>query len=138
MNGYFGGIILCLSTDVYLSLNGRIIPNHGYVNISDIGSNDPTALLCNTYNAPTNIHGDSGGNWNAPDGTAVGRIGNNNVPGFVRNRSPMVVRLKRTGSETPNEGIYHCDVMDNTNTEQNVYVGLYNDGGDYFSFIRCV
>ena len=40
--------IIVIQTDVYLSLNGDIIPNHGYVLISDIGFTDDTALLCHT------------------------------------------------------------------------------------------
>ena len=119
---------------MYLSLKQEIIPNHGYVEIDDIGSNDDTALLCITNRIPP----DSQGNWNAPNGEIVGRVGvTDDVPGFTRNRGPMVVGLIRTLSETPNEGIYRCDVRDNTNTEQNVYVGLYNNGGDYFSFTKC-
>ncbi|CAI8029810.1 hypothetical protein GBAR_LOCUS16916, partial [Geodia barretti] len=31
--------------NVFLSLNGAVIPNHGYVAISDIGFSDNTALL---------------------------------------------------------------------------------------------
>ena len=89
---------------MYLSLNGETIPNHGYVAISDIGSNDPTALLCNTDRGQGGS-GNSGGDWFAPDGTTVGNSVNNNVPGFVRNRDPMVVRLLRdTG--IPAQGIY--------------------------------
>ncbi|CAI8045573.1 Receptor-type tyrosine-protein phosphatase delta, partial [Geodia barretti] len=43
----------------------------------------------------------------------------------------MVVRLKRnTATDPAAEGIYHCKVMDNTETEQRIYVGLYNGGGD--------
>ncbi|CAI8013812.1 Neogenin, partial [Geodia barretti] len=34
--------------DVFLSLNGAVIPNNGLLNISDIGSTDNTALLCIT------------------------------------------------------------------------------------------
>ena len=37
-----------LSLDIYLSLKDNIIPNHGYVVISDIGTDDDTALLCHT------------------------------------------------------------------------------------------
>ena len=122
---------------MYLSLKEEIIPNHGYVEIDDIGSIDDTALLCITNRIPPE-NGDSQGTWNAPDGISVQRVyAADDVPGFTRNRGPMVVRLIRTGSETPNEGIYRCDVMDNTNTAQNVYVGLYNNGGDYFSFTKC-
>ena len=36
--------IIVTHTDVYLSLNDDIIPNHGYVEISGIGSTDATAL----------------------------------------------------------------------------------------------
>ena len=61
---------------MYLSLNGEIIPNHGYVAISDIGSNDPTALLCNTDRGQGGS-GNSGGDWFAPDGTTVGNSVNN-------------------------------------------------------------
>ena len=41
------------SQTVYLSLNGDIIRNHGYVVISDIGSTDNTALLCHTNHPAT-------------------------------------------------------------------------------------
>ena len=111
---------------MYLSLNGEIIPNHGYVAISDIGSNDPTALLCNTDRGPGGS-GNSGGDWFAPDGTTVGNSVSKNVPGFVRNRDPMVVRLLRdTG--TPAQGIYRSSILDAEGNNQIVYVGLYNTG----------
>ena len=113
---------------IYLSLNDYIIPNHGYVVISDIGSNDDTALVCHTNRPATlNNNADSGGNWFGPDDT---RVTGNDVPGLRRNRGPMMVRLLRTtATGTPSEGIYHCLVEDDTLTEQTVYVGLYNSGG---------
>ena len=118
------------SQTVYLSLNGDIIPNHGYVTISDIGSTDNTALLCHT-NRPATDGGNSGGDWHAPDGT---RAFGNDVPGLRRNRSPMVVRLLRnTATDPPAEGIYDCVIEDNTLTLQTVYVGLYNSGRGIFS-----
>ena len=117
------------STDVYLSLNGEVIPNHGYVEISDIGiSDDDTALLCHTNRPPPPGSIQSGGHWFAPDGTEVGSLGSTDVPGFERNRGPMLVRLKRN-SGTPNEGIYHCNMNDAAETPQKIYVGLYNTGG---------
>ena len=110
--------------DVYLSLNGIVIPNNGYVEISDIGSDDDTALLCHTNQPPPPDSAHSGGDWFAPDVTRVQDI---YVPGFTRNRGAMVVRLKRT-SGTPPEGIYHCSIIDAALTPQTVYVGLYNTG----------
>ena len=122
---------------VYLTLNDVIIPNHGYMVISDIGSSDGdsvgTALVCNTNRIAnfTISSGDrfhSGGDWFAPDGTKVGNRDGNNVPGFSRDRCPMMVRLHRRIG-TPSEGIYYCVVEDDTFTDQTVYVGLYNRGG---------
>ena len=115
------------STDVYLSLNGKVIPNHGYVGISDIGSSDTTALLCHTNGPPPAGSANSGGDWFAPNGTRVGGLDSTDVPGFERNRYPMLVRLRRN-SGTPDEGIYQCIMHDATETPQTVYVGLYNIG----------
>ena len=96
--------------------------------ISDIGSTNDTSLICHTNRPATfsnNAH--SGGDWFAPDET---RVNMNAVPGFWRNRGPMMVRLLRnTATDPPSEGIYHCLVEDDTLTEQTVYVGLYNTGG---------
>ena len=112
-------------TDVYLSLDGTVIQNHGYVEISDIGYTDDSALLCHTNNPPPTPSGISGGDWFAPNGT---RVSGTDVPGFARNRDPMVVRLKRA-SGTPPEGVYQCTIDDAASTPQMVYVGLYNTGG---------
>ena len=48
---------------------------NGYVEISDIGSTDDTALNCHTNNRDVYIRGD----WLAPDGTRVA-----NVPGLYQ------------------------------------------------------
>ena len=125
-------MLIFMITGVYLSLNGRVIPNHGYVVISDIGTaGDDTALLCHT-NRPAdsgtinNPH--SGGDWFGPDGTRV--TFGTSVPGFRRRRDSMVVRLYRdTAIGTPAEGIYYCQIQDATDTLHTVHVGLYNDGG---------
>ena len=113
-------------TGVYLMLNEKFIPNHGYVDISNIGSTDDTALLCHTNRPPPAGSSHSGGDWYAPDGD---RVDGDDVSGVTRNRGPMVVRLKRT-TGTPAEGIYRCEVNDNTETNKTVYVGLYSDGGN--------
>ena len=122
-------MLIFMITGVYLSLTNKDIPNRGYVVFSDIGNaGDDTALLCITNHSPTGSSS-SGGDWFAPDGTAVHRM-NNDVPGFLRNRDPMVVRLYRnTATGPPAEGIYYCQIQDDTNTLQTVNVGLYNAGG---------
>ena len=113
-----------------LSLNGVVIPNHGYVIISDIGTTgDDTALLCHTNHpadTPGGIDGmHSGGAWFNPDETEV--LPDSSSVGFRRNRGSMVVRLFRYTASTdpPVEGIYYCQIEDDTNTLQIVFVGLY-------------
>ena len=72
----------------------------------------------------------SGGDWFAPDGT---RVNGTDVPGFMINRAPMMVRLLRnTVTDPPSEGIYQCLVEDNTFTIQAAYVGLYSSGGGIY------
>ena len=113
-----------IHTDVFLRLNGNVIPDNGLLNISDIGSSDVGALLCITNLPPTGAN--SGGDWFAPNGRVGDMVP---VPGFNRNRGPMVVRLFRTVSGTPTQGIYQCVIEDSTLTLKEVHVGLYNSGG---------
>ena len=105
--------------------------------ISDIGSTDDTALICNTNRFANltsrpdgRIH--SGGDWFAPDGNRVGDRGDD-VPGFVMDRYPMMVQLVRDividPPSGPSEGIYYCVVEDDTFTDRTVYVGIYGGGG---------
>ena len=119
---------------VYLSLNGVSIPNHGYVVISDIGSTDGTALLCNTNHLLVAGSANSRGNWFGPDGSTVGSISTVGSADFGRTRGPGLVRLIRNSDATgtPTEGIYSCIIQDDTLTLQTVYVGLYNSGGGLF------
>ena len=115
-----------MSVGVYLSLNDDIIPSHGYVVISDIGSTDDTALICHTNCPASYNNAHSGGDWFAPDDV---RVNDNDVPGFRRNRHPMIVRLLRnTATDPPSEGIYQCLVEDDTNTLRIFHIGLYNNG----------
>ena len=96
--------------------------------ISDIGYSDSTALLCHTNRPVFEVN--SRGDWFAPDGARVGGIYYNmDVPGFGRNRGPMVVRLRRNDwGVAPERGIFLCKIKDATETLQTLYVGLYNNG----------
>ena len=117
---------------MFLSLKGTVIPNDGYVVISDIGTTDGTALLCNTNHIPTGSSANSGGNWYVPGGSPVSGISSVGTADFGRNRDPGLVRLIRNSEAatgTPTEGIYSCIVQDDTTQLQTVFVGLYNSGG---------
>ena len=114
-----------MCVDVFLSLSGTVIPNHGYVDITDIGFSDNNALLCITNRPPPSGLPHSGGDWYAPDWT---RVGGTDVPGVTGNRGPFVVRLRRTTTGTAHEGIYWCSVPDAASRTQTAFVGLYNTG----------
>ena len=123
--------MLCYYVDVYLSHNGELIPNRGYVFISDIGSSDDTALLCHTNRPSRGSPNDSDGDWYKPNRTRVAAVAVAGL-GFRRNRGPKVVRLKRrtgTGAGTPSEGIYRCEIKDAALKSNTLHVGLYNSGG---------
>ena len=135
-------LLVFVITGVYLSLNGRVIPNHGYVVIGGIGTaGDGTALLCITNHpadSGTMNNPNSGGDWFGPDGTTVA-FDEPNVPGFRRNRGPMVVRLYRdTATDPPAEGIYQCEIMDAAGTTQMLYVGLYSTGGGKYVHLLAI
>ena len=93
--------------------------------ISDIDFTDDDALLCNTNHKPSGEPNNSGGDWFAPNGTRVDHLGA--ISGFIRNRAPMVVRLKRIMGTQP-EGIYKCSINDAASTRHTIFVGLYNSG----------
>lgn len=114
---------------MYLTLNDVVIPNHGYVVISDIGTSGDRGVICNTNRPMLPHQTHSGGNWYAQDGT---RVDGQNVPGFRRNRANRMVRLIRSSIGTPAEGIYVC-VVDNASLQsQRVYAGLYNSDSGMF------
>lgn len=85
-------------------------------------SDSSTALICHT-NRPIDANdGNSGGDWFAPNGNWV-----TSTTGFIQRRVGKTVQLRRS-TATPSVGIYHCVIRDDTDTEQTVYVGLYNRG----------
>ena len=98
---------------VYNSLNDNIIPDHGYVVISDIDyvGTGRTALICHT-NRPVqggSVH--SGGDWISPYGVIIVSDVSGDVPGFESERGPMMVRLWRdSATGSPAEGMYRCDI----------------------------
>ena len=96
---------------MYIRLNDSIIPNHGYVKISD--------LSFATLDCLTTDHQHEG-NWISPDGTTVDSSGS--VPGFRTTRGPLMVRLLRT-SGTPKQ---ECVVQNDTAVLYTVHVGLYS------------
>ena len=105
-----------------MRLNSKVIPNHGYVEINNIGFTNNTALHCNFNHY--SLHSGVGG-WIGPNGTEVSSY--DTAPGFTTTRTSEFVRLLRK-SGTPQEGIYQCVTENDTSIIHAVYVGLYNRG----------
>ena len=116
--------------DQYFSLNGDIIPNNGYVVISDIGYSDNSALICHTDRSPDDGDSNSGGDWFTSTGNRVGQLPTGVDTGFRKSKAPYIIRLKRRRdtTTTPVEGIYECLIKDSTNKLVVLNVGVYQTG----------
>ena len=107
-----------LFSDVFLSLNGSVIPDHGYVKLSDIGTTEETALICHTNQPPPDGVKNTLGEWVSPEEYSIGRTG-----------TPGSVSLMRNLAQTPEQGMYLCVIQDMSRfSAVEVYVGLYQTG----------
>ena len=102
-------------SDVYISLNGDIIKNHGLVVVNSIGFNYSTSLLCH-YDGHLDANCEL--DWFKPNGS---RITTDSAEQSTT--SNMVVSLTRT-TAIAMKGIYHCALC-NGNASRKVYVGIY-------------
>ena len=109
--------MLDIVSDVYISLNGDIIQNHGLVVVNN---NYSTSLLCH-YDGYLDANCEL--DWFKPNGSRFTDSAE---------QSNTVVSLTRT-TAIAMEGIYHCAVC-NGNASRKVYIGIYliNKGNNYF------
>ena len=142
------GISLSLSSsDAYMLLgDSRIIPNHGLVFYSDIGTTDITGLRCVTRRVDCcegatdgditewfNPNGDSAGP--ADDSFNMNRRGEGEEFGYVN------LWRQDAGSTLVTEGIYSC-IIPESGSDPNpdiatLFVGIYNTGGGECPCITC-
>jgi len=116
-----------------LVLNGAIVPNHGFVLLDNIGEYRESLLCLTDLTAccKSDYTGGRGhlGHWFFPNETMVPNMGDQ--WDFFRTRGQMMVLMHhRRGGVN---GIYHCDIPDQTENPRRLYVGVYtaNTGG-YF------
>ena len=122
----------------YISFRGNILPNHSYVDLSQVGE-DKTG---NTVQCHTDLEtccrvyqGVHRGTWFAP-GSDRRLPFSGEVSNIYENRRPQVVHLQRTNKATIPSGIYRCVIATIKVHDDNdeyfgvaVYVGLYASGG---------
>ena len=112
---------------MFLSLDGLVIPNYGYVITSNIGHTYESALRCHTNHVPGIESNYSEGDWFGPDGSYIngsdavinlesgGLGGTAKLDGFYSIQALRAVGLIRTTGPLY-QGIYHCSIADNTST----------------------
>ena len=133
---------LCLvgsraQTIPYVSFMGEALPNHAYVNLSEVGTSDSNSVQCHTdlNTCCSSSQGVNRGDWYAPgDSRLPFNRGSDNVHQL---RTDRRVELRRRGNSGAS-GIYCCRIAiqsdDNTWPRENVYVGLYASGGIYSAY----
>ena len=128
-------IVVHTKTFPYVTFLGQSIPNHGYVNLSNVGSYKNDGVQCNTdlSTCCSATEGGDRGDWYFPDETRVlfGESGNT----VYKGRGVQQVLLHYAGI-AGRSGIYRCDIETNKSNVTNevghetVYVGLYINGGE--------
>ena len=124
---------VCSQTVPYISFKGTNLPNHSYIDFTQVGE----GVQCHTdlTTCCTAVQGDDRGDWYFPDGKRL------TFSTFASNilyesRETQRVNLYIRGSPTVPEGIYRCDIETSATSNDNretVYVGLYkhNNTGQY-------
>ena len=120
----------------YVTFLDKNIPNHGYVNLSNVGRDKKDSVQCitNLSTCCSGTEGSDRGDWYFPDETRLpfGESGTTVYEG----RGAQQVSLFHFGNVVSKLGIYRCDietVYSNVTDEvenQTVYVGLYINGGE--------
>ena len=127
-------------TTPYVSFMGDNLPNHAYVNLTLVGTDnsDPgNTVRCFTdlTTCCTNSQGVHRGDWYFPNGDEVTTVS----PGIdiLVRRVTQQVALRRRNNAMGPSGIYRCDIAtvavhddNDLSVRETVYVGLYEYEGD--------
>ena len=143
--------LLCFLVEVhtqtapYVSFMGEILPNHAYVDLTQVGndiSDSGNTVRCHTdlESCCGGVHGIHRGDWYFPNGSALAHAGGGG--NIYRSRGPQVVHLRHRNDATSPSGIYRCDIETNAVYDndvynikgETVYVGLYPPSGGIYTF----
>ena len=123
----------------YVTFMGNTVPNHGYVDLSLVGSDSSgsDSVQCHTdlETCCTGGQGSHRGDWVAPDETYRLPFNAPDV-GFYEDRGSQRIDLRRRNNANSPVGIYRCDIttvavhVGGSNlVRDTVYVGLYTASG---------
>ena len=122
----------------YLAFRGNNLPNHSYVDITQVGENrDSNTVQCHT-DLSTCCRSQNGipgrGDWFAPGSDTRLPFGSEDRPhGIYEDRGTQVVHIRRkNNAHNESSGIYRCVIPTNAVNDdgdgsvgETVYVGLY-------------
>ena len=136
-------VLLCSVVRVYcqevpfITFNGDTLPNHSYLEFSQIGRSDSSNnVSCHTdlTTCCSSVQGTDRGDWYFPNGNRLQFL----PTGIYESRRSTAVFLGNGRDYDPQdlmEGIYKCTIetvavrSDDTETRETVYIGLYISGG---------
>ena len=142
-------VLLCLlwslvevqsQTVPYVTFLGNHLPNHSYVDLSQVGNNrtgsDSDTVQCHT-DLSTCCRGSVGihrGDW-FPPGSDTRLTFYSDGDDIYEDRQAQVVHIRRRNNPTGPSGIYRCVIATNAvhddsdeSVGETVYVGLYGNG----------
>ena len=120
----------CQQTFPYVSFMGNTVPNHGYVDLGQVGDelDGSDSVQCHTdlNTCCRNTDGSHRGDWFFPDGTRLPFPG-----GIFEDRVAQRVDIHRRNNASSPVGIYHCRIHTSADpsVRATVYVGLYTASG---------
>ena len=118
----------------HVAFMGSTVPNHGYVNLSQVGVLSSNTVQCHTdlTTCCTGAQGPHRGDWFAPGETTRLPFSGD----ITENRVAQRVDLHRKNNANSPVGIYRCDIPTNAvhvpggnSVRDTIYVGLYTDSG---------
>ena len=137
--------LLCVLVDCqtfpYVSIStGAGLPNHSYVDLGAVGTDNRTSVWCRTdLETCCRINdGPHCGQWFFPDGVALP------TDDIYVAEEPQRVELRRANNAISPTGIYRCEIPTNAvhddtdiSVRATVYVGLYISAGNYL-LAKCI
>ena len=119
---------VCSQTVPYISFMGTNLPNHSYINFTQVGEwSDSVQCHTDLTSCCSGAQGPDRGDWYFPRGNRL-PFSSNSINKLYENREDQRVDLHVHGSPTLPEGIYRCDIETSATSNDNretVYVGLY-------------
>ena len=123
----------------YVSFMGEALPNHAYVDLSLVGSDDSDSdsvlLQCHTdvETCCTATQGEYRGDWILPGSEETLPLLTTFSADVYVVRGAQRVDLRRKNNADMPSGIYRCDISVNgdnvTSVRESAYVGVYARGG---------